>query len=107
VSKKFQKKEEDFTCANCGFKVKGSGYTNHCPDCLFSRHVDNFPGDRENTCLGMMEPIDIEIKNGEYSIVHKCQKCQIVKKNKLNSKDNFSAALRIIEKKKKRLLYAR
>jgi hypothetical protein len=104
LSLKFQKKQEDFICGNCGRKVKGSGYTNHCPDCLFSRHVDNFPGDRENVCQGLMEPIDVENKNGEFSVLHKCQKCGTQKKNKMAPEDNFSAVLRIIEKKNKKLL---
>ena len=26
--------------------MKGNGYTNHCPKCLWSKHVDINPGDR-------------------------------------------------------------
>ncbi|MEK7061411.1 MAG: RNHCP domain-containing protein, partial [Patescibacteria group bacterium] len=43
----FVKKIEDFVCKVCGTKVKGTGYTNHCPNCLYSLHVDEeVPGDR-------------------------------------------------------------
>ncbi|HCR42265.1 TPA: hypothetical protein DIV45_02815, partial [Patescibacteria group bacterium] len=38
--KNFIRTKEDFTCENCGHRVKGSGYTNHCPKCLYSQHVD-------------------------------------------------------------------
>ena len=33
----FTKKIEDFTCDHCGYNVKGKGYTNHCPKCLWSK----------------------------------------------------------------------
>jgi len=42
---------ETFTCKNCGRTVvpydSGSNHRNHCPNCLFSLHVDDEPGDRE------------------------------------------------------------
>jgi len=73
--KRFTKTVEDFTCAHCGAFVSGNGYTNHCPKCLYSRHVDNAPGDRASTCGGMMVPIVAE-KSGEgFIITHKCEKC--------------------------------
>ncbi|HYC79501.1 MAG TPA: RNHCP domain-containing protein, partial [Candidatus Binatia bacterium] len=55
--KLFQRTPENFVCENCGTKVSGNGYTNHCPNCLYSKHVDNNPGDRLNKCHGLMEPI--------------------------------------------------
>ena len=60
--KRFSRRTEDFTCEHCGTKVKGNGYTNHCPQCLYSKHVDINPGDRLSDCGGLMEPIDIEQK---------------------------------------------
>ncbi|HQY53570.1 MAG TPA: RNHCP domain-containing protein [Ignavibacteria bacterium] len=39
MDRKFQKRTEDFTCGNCGCKVTGDGYTNHCPECLYRMHV--------------------------------------------------------------------
>ena len=65
----FQKKIENFTCGDCGAKVKGNGYTNHCPVCLWSKHVDVNPGDRQNICGGMMRPVAVEFDHGEYMIV--------------------------------------
>lgn len=68
----------------------GTGFTNHCSQCLFSKHVDNVPGDRANKCNGMMEPIDLELKQGlPHQIVHKCQRCHAIKKNKVSESDNL------------------
>ena len=93
----FFKREEDFTCKVCGSKVKGTGYTNHCPNCLFSLHVDEeVPGDRESFCKGPMEPIKAEIESGEYTLTHKCQKCKKVIKNKTSEEDNFEVILRLV-----------
>ena len=55
--KRFTRTIENFTCGICGTEVKGSGYTDHCPKCLWSEHVDIFPGDRKAECGGLMEPI--------------------------------------------------
>lgn len=74
-TKKFQKKIEDFVCENCGYKIKGTGYTDHCPICLYSKHVDINPGDRKSNCLGLMEPISLEIKADQKIIHYQCLKC--------------------------------
>lgn len=93
----FIKKEEDFICKVCGTKVKGTGYTNHCPNCLFSLHVDEeIPGDRESYCNGLMEPIKAEIESGEYILTHKCQKCKKVSRNKISEEDNFEEILKLL-----------
>jgi len=62
VGKKFQRQKEDFVCGECGTTVSGTGYTNHCPQCLWSMHVDVNPGDRAAACGGMMEPKKVEKK---------------------------------------------
>jgi len=40
-------------------RLKNFGYTarDHCPYCLYSKHLDIFPGDRKNECKGLMKPI--------------------------------------------------
>lgn len=95
ATKKFQRKKEDFTCERCGFVVQGSGYTNHCPRCLRSKHVDVNPGDRQATCLGLMEPVGIEMRSGEYVILHRCVRCGHEKKNKASKDDNFEVILQL------------
>jgi hypothetical protein len=91
----FIKNAEDFTCENCGAKVKGSGYTNHCPKCLYSKHVDNVPGDRANPCGGLMAPARVEYNGGDYAIIHKCLRCGAEKKNKTAPDDSFDELVRI------------
>ena len=94
-SKKFQRTKEDFTCARCGSSVRGSGYTNHCPRCLWSKHVDVNPGDRRAACQGLMEPVGTELKGGEHVILHRCVSCGFERRNKASKDDDFDAMLRI------------
>ncbi len=103
--KKFSRTTEDFTCEHCGAKVKGNGYTNHCPQCLYSKHVDINPGDRAADCGGLMEPVDIELKDGKYVIVHRCQKCGFIRRNKLCDDDNFQTVLELSRTKTERLKF--
>ena len=93
MNKKFQRHIEDFTCIHCGAAVTGDGYTNHCPECLWSRHVDINPGDRAAFCQGMMEPVGFTVKHGNYILTHRCTKCGIEKKNKTAKNDSFAAIL--------------
>lgn len=74
--KNFIRKKEDFVCENCGEKVAGDGYTDHCPKCLWGKHVDEeIPGDRASGCGGLMEPIKTSYEKGEFRIFYKCVKC--------------------------------
>jgi RNHCP domain len=73
----------------------GNGYTNHCPKCLWSQHVDINPGDRSATCLGMMKPIGIENQKGEWVIIHECQICKYKKRNKVSSRDDIDVVAKI------------
>ncbi len=95
LSKKFQRKKENFVCENCGQMVNGNGYTNHCPQCLWSKHVDINPGDRMEKCGGMMKPISVDLKNGKYGVLHKCIKCGFKKKNKIIDDDNFDMVIKV------------
>jgi len=95
MSKKFQRTIEDFTCDHCGYHVTGNGYTNHCPQCLWSKHVDVNPGDRQAACNGMMKPIAVEMKGGTYVITHRCQTCGKEMRNKSADDDNVDAIIRL------------
>lgn len=95
MSKKFQKKIEDFVCEKCGENIKGNGYTNHCPKCLWSKHVDVNPGDRASDCGGLMKPIRIEMDGQETIIVHECVKCRHIKRNKKADDDNIDKIIEI------------
>jgi len=91
----FIPREEPFTCENCGSLVapllKGT-YRNHCPKCLFSKHVDaEGPGDRASGCGGLMEPIalDQDGKKG-FVLIHKCEKCGKISRNKAAPDDELT-----------------
>lgn len=102
----FIKKTEDFICEHCGQKVQGTGYTNHCPKCLWSKHVDISPGDRQSDCGGGMKPVDIYYQSGDWLVIHWCEKCGEKSKNKITPDDDFDEVVRlekeINEKKVKR-----
>ena len=89
----FKRTKEDFKCFKCGQEILGNGYTNHCPHCLWSLHVDIEPGDRLNPCGGKMEPIGLETDSGEFRLIHKCLNCGEVKKVKTVKADNIGSYL--------------
>ena len=93
MAENFIKNIEDFTCEHCGVLVKGNGYTNHCPQCLWSKHVDTVPGDRAAECGGLMEPASFEKEGEEFIITHKCLDCGHAKRNKTAPADNISGFL--------------
>lgn len=95
MSSSFIKKAEDFVCEKCGKDIIGNGYTNHCSNCLWSKHVDINPGDRAETCGGMMEPVKVENEKGEWILTHKCVKCEHEKRNKISSEDNLNEMQRV------------
>ncbi len=99
TEKIFQKRKEDFSCEQCGFFVSGNGYTNHCPRCLFSKHVDIFPGDRLEACGGLMEAVLWEKEQGKERLVHRCVRCGKIRKNKIQEEDDFEAVLRLAQKR--------
>ncbi|MBF4768920.1 RNHCP domain-containing protein [Nocardioides agariphilus] len=87
----FTRKVEDFDCVVCGAHNRGDGYTNHCSDCLCSRHVDVDPGDRAEDCAGVMRPVGVEVVRGSYVIVHRCERCGVVRRCKANARDDNDA----------------
>jgi hypothetical protein len=100
-TKRFSRNIEDFICEHCGAEVKGTGYTNHCRQCLWSKHVDINPGDRQAECQGMMEPVSVETKRGDYILLHRCVKCGFERRNKTTSDDDFEAILNISRSRRK------
>ncbi len=99
ATKVFQKRREDFACEHCGLPVTGDGYTNHCPHCLYSKHVDVHPGDRLATCGGLMEPLSSEKEGGQEKLLQRCEKCGFERKNKVQEEDDFEALLGLARKK--------
>ncbi len=87
--RQFSRRIEDFDCLFCGRFVPGNGYTNHCPHCLHSRHVDVNPGDRAARCGGLMVPVRIrqDRKKG-MTILHRCESCGHEKWNRCGEDDD-------------------
>jgi hypothetical protein len=84
---------DSFKCRNCRLDVPlqapGTRHRNHCPSCLWSRHLDEAPGDRTAGCAGSMEPIGVAVRaDGEWSLVHRCSVCSAVRLNRIAGDDN-------------------
>ncbi len=94
-------RNDPFQCGNCGKQVTpikyGGSYRNHCPYCLWSKHVDtDEPGDRQSNCQGMMEPMGVFTRRtGEYVLVHKCQKCGLERYNRIAGDDDFEKVTKL------------
>ena len=95
--KQFTKLDEEFICDNCHKKVNKLNYTarDHCPYCLYSKHLDIMPGDRQNTCKGLLKPIGIEKFKNTYKIIYKCLNCNIIHKNIMANDDNFNKIIEL------------
>ena len=76
--KRFSKNDNGFVCAVCNKAVPPLKYSSrdHCPYCLSSLHVDVLPGDRQNSCKGILKPVQVlpDAKK-DFIIVYKCEKC--------------------------------
>ena len=98
-NKRFAKNDSGFICKNCGKEVLPLGYTsrNHCPFCLCSLHVDINPGDRSNTCLGTLIPVEVTTSNKKgYIIKYQCNKCKQFHNNKSAEDDSFKTILKVM-----------
>ena len=99
--KLFKEIDEEFICENCGKKVSKLGYScrNHCPYCLHSKHLDINPGDRQEECQGIMEPVSAEVSSKKgYVIIFKCKKCGAIRKNKAAEDDNTNLIIELTSK---------
>ncbi len=89
---------EAFICAHCGRTVapplSGTAHRNHCPYCLCSLHVDVRPGDRRSGCRGLMKAIGVWVQlNGEWSVLHRCDGCGLIRPNRIAADDDETALL--------------
>ena len=95
--KLFSKNDNSFICEHCKKEVLPLKYTSrdHCPNCLFSKHVDIMPGDRNNNCMGLMKPIGIEKYRDTYKIIYKCTRCGMLHKNIMATDDNMDKIIEL------------
>jgi hypothetical protein len=104
----------DFDCCHCQRRVSadplrsGVQNRNHCPYCLWSRHVDlRLAGDRLCACLGRMRPVGLTFKRshkkytppqpGELMLVHQCTACGAFSLNRLAADDCPASLWEIFE----------
>jgi hypothetical protein len=95
---------DTFRCRHCRLDVPtsapGTRHRNHCPSCLWSRHVDDrVPGDRASRCAASMEPIAVRVRdNGELALVHRCGGCDAVRVNRIAGDDNPYTLMQLAER---------
>jgi hypothetical protein len=75
----------------------GTAHRNHCPTCLWSRHLDDdVPGDRDAECGASMEPVAVCVRtDGEWALVHRCSGCSTVHINRIAGDDNPLVLMRL------------
>lgn len=109
--------EKPFICENCHKNVSvgdyiGTAHRNHCPFCLWSKHVDEkVSGDRRSLCKSLMEPVGLIFKQegidkftnqprqGEIMVVHQCVKCNKVSFNRIAADDDEQQILNLLANK--------
>lgn len=106
MDRRFTDLNEGFACIHCHATVLPSTKScrNHCPHCLYSVHLDKFPGDRSADCGGVMEPVRVEYnpKKG-YQVIHRCRRCGVEARNVLRldddvQPDSLETALEIMQR---------
>jgi RNHCP domain len=95
-----RREPSSFRCRHCGLDVStiavGTAHRNHCPNCLWSRHLDDTPGDRAVDCGSAMEPIAISVRgDGEWVVVHRCTGCDTLHLTRSAGDDNPLILLRL------------
>lgn len=94
---------ESFKCGHCktfvGPTVGGGRHRNHCPLCLYSRHVDDARmGDRASGCGSLMAPIGRFLRpKGEEVVLHRCLGCGFERHNRVAADDNALLVLQLPE----------
>lgn len=105
--------EIKFNCINCGKEASlpigvGTHHRNHCPFCLYTRHVDEYNGDRKSICNGKMKPIGLTYKNegvdkygkirqGEIMLIHICKICGKISINRIAGDDKEEVILKLLK----------
>jgi hypothetical protein len=103
LSRRLWPEQDGFKCVHCHVFVSsepalsGVQNRNHCPYCLWSRHLDLArPGDRLAACKEKMKPVGLTLKKtakkygpglGELMLVHLCQECGKVSINRIAADD--------------------
>ena len=105
--------DDGFLCKHCQAFVSsasflsGVGNRNHCPYCLWSRHLDLYAaGDRLSACKSPMRPVGLTLKanckrygsgRGELMLIHLCVECAVFSINRIAADDDPENLLRVFE----------
>lgn len=107
-----EEKKDGFQCLHCQawvpLRAIGTEHRNHCPYCLWSKHLGKLeqPG---KTCGGAMIPIGLTFKKegidkytgqpkqGELMMVHQCVKCGQPSINRLAGDDEPDAVMEVFK----------
>src|SRR5512142_1353625 len=108
---RFDTMNSDFRCKHCLAYVStdpilsGVNNRNHCPYCLYSRHMDLYEaGDRLSACKADMKPVGLALKRtikkygsrqGELMMIHQCVACGSVSINRIAADDDNETILAI------------
>ena len=111
----------NFECGHCRLRVSaeprlaGVQNRNHCPYCLWSKHVDlRAAGDRLCACKGRMRPVGLALKRtkkkyapdgargprpkrGELMLVHQCAACGSLSLNRVAADDSAGRLWEVFE----------
>lgn len=102
-----------FKCLHChqdisvAVSLSGVNNRNHCPYCLWSRHLDlHTAGDRLAACKEKMQPIGLTLKHarnkyaqtaqGELMLIHRCIECQQVSINRIAADDDARTIMEVL-----------
>lgn len=104
-----------FQCLHCHFYIftnpilAGVNNRNHCPYCLWSRHLDLYKaGDRLAVCKAGMQPIGLTLKRtrkkygraqyGELMLIHQCTDCGKISVNRIAADDDTALIYEIYQR---------
>jgi DNA-directed RNA polymerase subunit RPC12/RpoP len=104
----------EFRCLHCHHlvltdpRLAGVQNRNHCPYCLWSRHMDLArAGDRLAACLSVMQPVGLTLKetrkrysapgSGELMLIHRCAACGKVSINRIAADDDADTILSVLD----------
>ena len=105
--------DQGFTCRHCNMyitcepAIAGVQNRNHCPYCLWSRHLDwRVAGDRLAGCRAAMQPVGLTTKHsrnkyagerdGELMLIHRCTVCAKLVINRIAADDSASLILALL-----------
>jgi RNHCP domain len=115
MKSKVHNRNADFRCLHCRYPVSanpilsGVANRNHCPYCLWSRHLDLWAaGDRLSACKAPMRPLGLTLKqspkkfsqpgSSELMLVHVCTDCGRVALNRIAADDDVEMLLETFER---------